>query len=81
VKAALVVPSDVGIDAAHREVHLAQSPRCVIRLLSVDSDVADPPAVAFNEFLGLDEHTAGATAGVVDAALIRLQHLDQNPHH
>ena len=32
-----------------------------------------------DELLGLDEHAAGAGAGVIDAALVGLQHLDQQP--
>ena len=80
VEAALVVPADVGVDAAHREVHLGEPPRRVVDLLPVDGDVADPPAVAFDEFLRLHEHAAGAAAGVVDAALVGFEHLDQHAH-
>ena len=32
-----------------------------------------------DELLGLDEHAAGAAAGIVDAPLVRLDHLDQQP--
>ena len=35
-------------DAAHREVHLAEPPRRVVRLLPVDGDVSNPPAVVPN---------------------------------
>ena len=45
VEAALVVPADVGVDAAHGEVHLAQPPGGVVALLPVDGDVAEPAAV------------------------------------
>ena len=58
VEAALVVPADVGVDAAHGEVHLGQPPRRVVALLPVDRDVADPAAVALDELLGLHEHAA-----------------------
>ena len=50
VEAALVVPSDVGVDAANREVHLAEPPRRVVALLTVDRDVADPAAVLSTNF-------------------------------
>ena len=59
---------------------LREPPRRVVALLPVDGDVADPAAVAFDEFLGLHEHAAGAAARVVDAALVGLQHLDQHAH-
>ena len=36
-------------------------------------------AVGLDELFALDEHAAGAAAGVVDAALVRLDHLDQQP--
>ena len=37
------------------------------------------PPCSVDEFLGLDEHAAGAAARVIDAALVGLQHLDQEP--
>ena len=37
------------------------------------------PAVRLDEFLALHEHAAGAAAGVVDAALVGREHLDQHP--
>ena len=79
MEAALAVPLDVGVDAAHGEVHLAQPPGGVVRLLAIDGDVADAPAVLLHEAFGLHEHAAGAAARVVDAALVRREHLDQQP--
>ena len=38
------------------------------------------PAVGLDEAFRLHEHAAGAAAGVVDAALVGLEHLDQQPH-
>src|SRR5690606_5680357 len=81
VEAAFVVPADVGIDAAHRQVHLAQPPGGVVALLSVDGDVPDAAAVLHHELFRLHEHTAGAAAGVVDAAGVGLQHFHQHAHH
>src|SRR5690606_35970159 len=44
-------------------------------------DVAAAAAVLLHEALALHEHAARATAGVVDAALERLEHLDQQLDH
>jgi hypothetical protein len=68
VEAALVVPADIRVDAAHREVHLGKAPGGVVALLPVDRDGADPAAVLQDECLGLHEHPARAAARVVDAA-------------
>ena len=37
------------------------------------------PAWALDEPLALDEHAAAAAARVVDAALVRREHLDEDP--
>ena len=71
--------TEVGFDAADGEVHLGQPPGRVVELLAVDGDVVPPPAVGFDERLGLHEHAAGAAAGVVDPPLVRLDHLDEEP--
>ena len=44
------------------------------------ADVAELAAVGFDEFFRLHEHAAGAAAGVVDAALVGGEHLDQAAH-
>ena len=80
VKAAFVVPPDVSVDPAHGEVHFSEPPGCVVRFLSVNRDIADPPAVRFDEAFGLDEHAAGTAARIVDTTLVRLQHFDQDPN-
>ena len=36
--------------------------------------------MGFHEALGLHEHAGRAAAGVVDAALVGFEHLDQQPH-
>ena len=81
VEAAFVVPADVGVDAAHGQVHLGQAPGGVVALLAVDGDVADAPAVFEHELFALHEHAATAAAGVVDAALVGFEHLHQHLHH
>src|SRR3954470_12149399 len=35
VKAALVIPADIGIDAAHREVHLTEAPGRIVAFLPI----------------------------------------------
>src|SRR5689334_19958144 len=60
VKATFIIPSDVGVDAAHSKVHFAQPPCRVIALLPINGDVADPATMAFDELLGLHEHATGA---------------------
>ncbi len=71
---------DLCVDAADRQVHHAQPPRGVVRLLPVDRDVADPPLVRLDELLALHKHAARPTARIVDAPLIGSQHLDEHPH-
>ena len=73
-----VAVADLRVDAADGEVHLGQPPGGVVRLLPVDGDVADAPAVRLDELLALDEHPAGAAAGIVDAALVGREHLHQH---
>ena len=79
---------DLGLDAPDREVHLGHPPGGVVGLLAIDGDVAlglaaVPVAVGVgvDERLRLDEHAGGAAAGVVDPALVGLQHLDEEAHH
>ena len=83
-----VAVGDLTFDAADGEVHLREPPRRVVRLLPVDRDVAlRPPAVSVAGRVGADEldrlheHARRAAAGIVDPALPRLQHLDQEPDH
>src|SRR5947207_15908787 len=40
-------------------------------------DVAELAAMGFDEFLRLHEHAAGTAAGIVDAAFVGSEHLDQ----
>ncbi|MEA3220284.1 MAG: hypothetical protein OZX49_01390 [Immundisolibacter sp.] len=72
---------DLCVDAADGEVHLGQPPGGVVGLLAVDGDVAEPAGVGLDELLALHEHAARAAAGVVDAALVWSEHLDQHAHH
>src|SRR5581483_11075886 len=75
-----VLGSEVGVDAANREVHLGEPPRGGVGLLPVDRDVAELPTMLADERLALDEHAARSAAWVVDAPLERLDHLDNQAH-
>src|SRR4051812_38074094 len=77
MKATLVVPTDVRVDALDSKVHLRQPPGRVVDLLTIDRDVLPPPTVLLNEFFRLDEHATRAAAGIVSTALVGLQHLDE----
>src|ERR1035437_8452391 len=73
-----VAPGDVGADAADGEVHVGQTPGGVVGLLAVDADVADSAAMLLDELLAADEHPTRTAAWVVNAALVRRQHLDEH---
>jgi hypothetical protein len=60
------------------QVHVGQPPGHRVGFLAEDGDVGLAAVVAFDELFGLNEHAAGAAAGIVDAAGIGLDHLDQH---
>ncbi|MBT9156977.1 MAG: hypothetical protein DDT37_01980 [Firmicutes bacterium] len=74
---------DLAVDAANGEVHLGEPPSSVVRLLAVDRDtrVAVAAGVRADELDRLHEHARGAAAGVVHAAAIGFEHLDQELDH
>ena len=72
-----VLGSEVCLDAPEGEVHDGEAAGGRVALLTVDADVAELAAVGFHEFLTLDEHASGAAGGVVDASLVRGDHLDE----
>lgn len=72
-----VLGAEVGLDAAQGEVHDGEATGGGVALLAVDADVAKLVAVGFDEFFRLHEHAAGAAAGIVDAAFVRGEHLDE----
>ncbi len=57
---------------------MGQPPGRGVGLLAEDGDVGRVAAVGLDELFGLDEHAAGAAAGVVDAAGVGFEHLDQH---
>ena len=67
----------VGLDAAQGEVHNGEAAGGGVAFLAVDADVAKLAAVGFDEFFRLHEHAAGAAGGVVDAAFVGGEHLDE----
>ncbi len=76
-----ITVADLRVDAADGEVHLGQAPGGVVGLMAVDGDVAELAAVGLDELFAADEHAARAAAGVVDAALVGREHLNQHAHH
>ena len=72
--------ADVGLDAADGQIHDGEAARGGVALLAVDGDVAELAAVGFDEFFRLHEHAAGAARGVVDAAFVGREHLDEAAH-
>jgi hypothetical protein len=79
VEAVGMFRAEVALDAANRQVHLRQPPGGVVGFLAVDRDVADAPAVGFDEALGLDEHPAGAATGVEGATFVGGEHRHEQP--
>ena len=88
MKTALVVPGDLGVDAMHGEVHLGEAVSGVVALLAVDGDFAfrqflrlvGAARVLSDKLYRLNEHAARAAARIVDAALVRLQHVNEGAH-
>src|SRR5215469_6184702 len=76
-----VVWSQVGLNASNSKIHFRQAPGRRVGLLSKNREVAEAASVRLDEFLRLDEHAAGAAAGVVDSALVWFDHLYQQLDH
>src|SRR2546430_9094286 len=72
--------AEIGFDAADGEIHHGEAARGGVALLTVDADVAELAAVGFDEFFRLHEHAAGTAAGVVNAAFVGSEHLDEETH-
>ena len=72
--------AEIGFDAADGEVHHGEAAGGGVALLTVDADVAEPAAVGFDEFFRLHEHAAGTAAGIVNAAFVGSEHLDEETH-
>ena len=68
--------AEVEVDAADGHVHGGEAPGGGVGFLAVDREVAELAAVFLDKALALDEEAAGAHGGVVDAALVGLEHLD-----
>ena len=67
--------SKVRRNATDCKVHLCELERGVGIFLSVDRDLLFVAAMSFNELDGLDEHTTGTATGVIEYAVIRLDHF------
>src|SRR5439155_18402476 len=73
--------AEIGFDAADGEVHHGEPAGGGVALLTVDADVAELAAVSFDEFFRLHEHAAGPAAGIVNAAFVGREHLDEETHN
>ena len=68
--------------AVEQQVQLADGQRPQVALLPVEHQVADVAAPFLHVLGGVDQHPAGPGGGVADAhPLLRLQQLDDQPHH
>src|SRR2546430_10792849 len=76
-----VLFAEIGFDAADGEVHHGEAARGGVALLTVDADVAELAPVSFDEFFRLHEHAAGTAAGIVNAAFVGREHLDEETHN
>src|SRR5438309_3476720 len=72
--------AEIGFDAADGEVHHGEAAGSGVALLTVDADVAELAAVGFDEFFRLYKHAAGTAAGIVNAAFVGGEHLDEESH-
>ena len=72
-----IAPANIGVYATYRHVHLGQAPSSLVVLLTIYSDIIDPPLVLLDELFTPDKHTATTAGWVVDAAAIGLEHLNQ----
>lgn len=59
------------------EVHLGHPPGALVELLAVDGNVRALHVVGLEELLGLDEHAARTTAGVIHAPTVRFQYFHE----
>ena len=69
---------NAGINAANSQVHLGQTQGGGVGFLAIDGQVFDIALMLFNKALALDEHTARAAAAVINPAIIRFEHRDQD---
>lgn len=68
-------------DAVDGEVHLRHPPGALVVLLAIDLDVLGIAVVAADELIGLDELAARSATRVIDAAVLRLQDVDEHLDH
>src|SRR5450756_3172378 len=73
-----VLWAQVRFDATDGQVHAGEAPCRVVEFLTIDGD-APLVAVRFNELLALHKHATRATTRVIDAPLVRRQHLNERP--
>src|SRR4051812_19511400 len=76
-----VAVGDLRVDPADGQVHLGQSPRSVIGLLTVNRYVSNFATMCLDEVLAAHEHSPRPAAWVVHTSFERGEHLDEYTHH
>ncbi|MCY1296253.1 hypothetical protein D9M70_456280 [compost metagenome] len=69
--------AQVEVDPANRQIHRRQAPGGGVGFLAVDRHIAQLAAVGFDKFFRLHEHATAAAAGVVNLAVVRVEHRHQ----
>ena len=64
-----LIRPEVGVDTTDRHIHLCHLPSIGVALLTINRDFTTIAAVRLYKLCTLNEHTAGATARVIDTAV------------
>ena len=67
--------AQIGRNTSDSQIHLCQLESSVGVLLTIDRNLFLISAVRFNELDGLNKHTAGAAARVIEDTVVWLQHF------
>ena len=73
--------AEVGFNTANGKIHLRHLPCGRVGVLTKDGNLVDVAAVVFDEFCGLNEHTARAAAWVINTPIERLQYFNKCTHN
>ena len=66
--------TQVVADTAQRKVHLGQTVRCAVLLLTVNVDAADIAALRLHQLCALYKHPTRTTTGIIERAIKGLNH-------
>ena len=76
-----VVAAEVCLDATDGKIHLCHLPCGRVGVLAIYSNVVYITTMVFYKLCTLHEHASRSAAGVIYAAIVRLQHFDQCANH